>query len=288
MFLLGKRRTSLRKTAAFPGDRRIMIRAVTLNNNDKQGCPTPDLQERVAQLGLAEIDILCCQGVWHTTDDRDDETRRMAKSLQMNYSCFAAASHPWNNTTERRANKVRGLAILTGAGMWMLNSGHLQGVGESDRTQGFVQFALVRKNDTSILVLNTQFCASRQLQRLQLSALFSHPLLKERYGAVILCADRRTQTSVKELQAIADRSDYALYQNPAPPTSSFEEGQLWILVGRKQPIASVTICNWQTSLSLEFELDRISWDKKQRASCLPLSLEEKWGGYRVKRQAFAV
>jgi hypothetical protein len=268
-----------------------MIRAVTLNNNDGHGSPIPDLHERVervTQTGLAEIDILCCQGVWHTTNDREDETRRLAKSLRMNYSCFAAASHPWNSKTEGKANGVRGLAILTGAEMWMLNSGSLQGVGESDGTKGFVQFALVRKNDMSILVLNSQFCASRKLQRLQLSALFSHPLLKERYGAVMLCTDRQILGSAKELQAIANRSDYTLYQNPAPSTSSHAEGQLWILVGKKQPVATVISCTWQTNLSLEFKLDRISWDRKQRPSYLPISQEEKCGGYRERRQAFAM
>lgn len=261
-----------------------MIRAVTLNNNDGPGGPPLNLHERVAQLGLAEIDILCCQGVRRGMDDREDETRIIAQSLGMTCSCFAA-SQPWHRKKDRRAQGVKGLAILTGAGVWMLNSGSLQGVGESERTKGFVQFALVRKNDTSILVLNMQLCGSRKLQLLQLRALFSHPLLKERYGAVVLCGDRQARLSVMELEAITDESTYAPYQDPAPLFPCLEEGLLWILVAREQPVAAVTIRNWQTSLSLVFEVDRISRAKKQRPNYLPLSMEEQWGGYKENSQA---
>jgi len=262
-----------------------MIRAVTLNNNDEPGGPPPDLHERIAQLGMTEIDILCCQGVRRAMDEREDETRIIAQSLGMNCSCFAA-SQPWQGNKERRAHGARGLAILTGAGVWMLNSGSLQGVGESDRTKGFVQFALVRKNDTSILILNMQLCGSRKLQLLQLRALFSHPLLKERYGAVVLCGDRQAGLSAMELQAITDGSIYAPYQSSAPLLTCREEGLLWILVAREQPVAAVTIRNWRTSLSLEFEVDRIARNKKQRPYYLPLSLEEQWAGYKEKSQAF--
>ena len=262
-----------------------MIRAVTLNNTYEQGLSTPDLRERIAQLGLTEIDILCCQGVCHTMDNREDETRRMAKSLRMNCSCFAT-SQPWQRKTERSVNRARGLAILTGPKIWMLNSGRLQSAGESSRSKGYIQFALVRKNDTSILILNVQFCASKQSQQLQLDALFSHPMLKERYGAVVLCGDRQTRVPAHELQAIVDRSDYALYQSPASSTSHFEEGLLWILVSRKQSVASVAIHHWRTSLSLEFELNRIKRDTKQKTYYLPLSMDEQWGGYKEKSPAF--
>jgi len=262
-----------------------MIRAVTLNNNVGPGGSPPDLHERVAQLGLAEIDILCCQGVRRALDEREDETRIIAQSLRMNCSCFAA-SQPWQGKKVRGAHGVKGLAILTGAGVWMLNSGSLQGVGESDRTKGFVQFALVRKNETSILVLNMQLCGSRKLQLLQLRALFSNPLLKERYGAVVLCGDRQARLSAMELQAITGGSTYALYQGPAPLLHCLEQGLLWLLVAREQPVAAVTLRNWQTSLSLEFEVDRFSRGKARRPYYLPLSLDEQWAGYKEKSQAF--
>jgi len=262
-----------------------MIKAVTLNINDGPGGPPPDLHERLSQLGPAEIDILCCQGVRRAVDEREDETRIIAQSLRMNCSCFAA-SHPWQRKKERSTHGVKGLAILTGAGAWMLNSGSLQGVGEADGTKGFVQFALVRKNDTSILVLNLQLCESRKLQLLQLRALFSHPLLKERYGAVVLCGDRQARWSAMELQTITGGSTYALPHHPAPLRPCADEGLLWILVAREQPVAAVTIRNWQTNLSLEFEMNRISPDKVQRPYYLPLSQEEQWVRYKDMSQAF--
>ena len=255
-----------------------MIRAVTLNSNDGRGNTTPDLHERVAHLGMRQIDILCCQGVWRAMDDGEDETRIMAKLLRMN-SSFFAASHTWKRTTERKMNGVRGLAILTGTGIWPLNSGSFQGVDESDGSTGIVQFALVRKNGASILVLNLQLCRSRQLQLLQLDALFSHPMLKERYGAVVLCGDRRTRLSAKELQAITKRSHYTSH-SPPPSASSVGEGLVWILVAGKQPVASVTIRNQQSSSSLEFEIDRIAQDKNYKPY-LPLSFQEQWSGYKT-------
>ena len=256
-----------------------MIRVVTLNNNAEQGNATPDLHERVAQLGLGQIDILCCQGVWRARDDSEDETRTMAKSLRMN-SSFFAASPAWKRKTERNEQGVRGLAILTGAGIWPLNSGSLQGIDESDGSKGIVQFALVRTNGASILVLNLHLCGSRQLQLLQLGALFSHPMLKERYGAVVLCGDRRTRLSVKELQTITKRSHYTSHSLP-PSASSEGDGLLWILVAGKQPVASVTIHNQQSSASLEFEIDRIAQDKTYKPYYLPLSFKEQWSGYKT-------
>ena len=253
-----------------------MIRAVTLNNNNGRGNTSPHLHERVAQLSLKKIDILCCQGVRHAMDDSENETRIMAKSLRMNYSFFAA-SHTWKRNSEQKMNGVRGLAILTATGIWPLNSGSFQGVDDSDGSKGIVQFALVRKNGASILILNLHLCESRQLQRLQLSDLFSHPMLKERYGAVVLCGDRRTRLSAKELQTITKRSHYTSY-SPPPSASSLGDGLLWILVAGKQPVAAVTIYNQTPSSSLEFEIDRISQDKTFKPYYLPLSFEEQRSG----------
>lgn len=256
-----------------------MIRAVTLNNNDGQRNATADLHERVAQLGQRQIDILCCQGIWRAMDDSEDETQIIGKSLRMNYSIFAA-NRTWERKTERKVNGVRGLAILTGTGIWPLNSGSFQGVDDPDGSKGIVQFALVRKNGASILVLNLQLCDSRQLQLLQLGALFSHPMLKERYGAVVLCGDRRTRLSAKELQTITKSSNYTSH-SPPPSASSLGDGLLWILVAGNHPVASVTIHNQQPSSSLEFEIDRISQDKNYKPYYLPLSFEEQRSAYKT-------
>ena len=178
-----------------------------------------------------------------------------------------------------------GLAILTGTKIWPLNSGNLKGICEPEGSREIVQFALVRKNGASVLVLNLQLCGSRQSQLLQLGALFSHQVLKGRYGAVVLCSDRRTKLTAKELQTITKTSNYVAH-SPAPSASSAGEGMLWILVAKKQPVASVTISNLQTSLSLEFEMDRISLDKNNKPY-YALSFDEQWAGYKANAQSLA-
>jgi hypothetical protein len=256
-----------------------MIRVATLNNSNEQGISIDHRQERIAQLRLAEIDILCCQNIRRAMDDSEDEARIISTSLSMSCSCYAA-SHSRQNEKDRNAHGAGGLAILTGAGIWTLNSGSFQGAVESEGVKEIIQFALVRKNGASILVLNLQLCGSKQLQLLQLRALFSHQMLKERYGAVVLCGDRRTKLSAKELQAITNRSNYVSHSSPPSASSPSGEGLLWILAASKQPVASVTIGNRQTSLSLEFEMDRVSPDKSHKPCYLPMSFQEQWAGYK--------
>lgn len=264
-----------------------MIRVATLNNSNEHGhgLALADLHARIAQLRLMEIDILCCQGVWRATDDREeDQTSLLSQSLQMNCSCFAAYRHR-QSEKDRNPRGAGGLAILTGTEMWPLNSGNLKGICGPDGSREIVQFAHVRKNGASVLVLNLQLCESRHLQLLQLGALFSHQMLKGRYGAVVLCSDRRTKLTEKELQTITKMSNYVAH-SPAPSASSTGEGMLWILVANKQPVASVTISNLQTGQSLEFKMDRIAPDKNNKPY-YALSFDEQWAGYKTNVQTLA-
>ncbi|WP_319585656.1 hypothetical protein [uncultured Desulfobulbus sp.] len=257
-----------------------MIRVATLNNSNEQGTSSAHRQERIEQLRLAEIDILCCQNIRRAMDNGADEAQIISKSLSMSCSCYAA-SHSRQNEKNQKAYDAGGLAILTGAGIWTLNSGSFQRAGESEGVKEIVQFALVRQKGASILVLNLQLCGSKQSQLLQLRALFSHPMLKERYGAVILCSDRYTKLSAKELQAITNRSSYVSHSSPPSASCPSGEGLLWILAASKQPVASVTIGNRQTNLSLEFEMNRISPDKTHKPCYLPMSFQEQWTGYKL-------
>jgi len=262
-----------------------MIRVATLNSSNGHDLSIADLHARITQLRQMEIDILCCQGVWRATDDREEnQIRLLSQSLQVNCSCFAAYRHR-QSEKDRKSTSASGLAILTGSKIWPLNSGNLKGICEPEGSREIVQFALVRKNGASILILNLQLCESRQLQLLQLSALFSHQMLRGRYGAVVLCSDRRTKLTANELQTITKMSNYVAH-SPAPSASSAGEGMLWILVANKQPVASVTINNLQTSLSLEFEMDRISLDKNNKPY-YALSFDEQWAGYKANAQTLA-
>ncbi len=279
-----------------------MIRVVTLDITNKQGFSKNDLHACIAQLRRAEIDILCCQGVWHALDEKEDATHILTESLQMPYSCFTV-NHHQKKERGQKAKDTSGLAILTGSGMWMLNSGSFPFLDESDKTKQKALFALVRNKGTSILILNLQLCGSKQSRLRQLRTIFSHPMLKERYGAVVLCGNRQTGLSANEMQTITDNKKYSLYRCQASSTASPGAGILCMLVAKEHPVAAVTIsstgsweeeiapcnptfCDRQTSLSLDFAMDRIP-QKHTTSVYLPLSFEEQWAGFRDKFPAVA-
>ena len=279
-----------------------MIRVVTLDISTIQGRPNNDLHTCIEQLRLAEIDILCCQGIRHAPDEKKDATRILSESLQMPYSCFTANQHQ-KKARGQKATDASGLAILTGSEMWMLNSGNFPILSEAGGTPQSALFALVRKNGTSILILNLQLCGSKKSRLRQLRAIFSHPMLKERYGAVVLCGNRQTGLSAKEIQTITDNKKYSPYRSQAYSVASPGEGILCMLVAREHPVAAVTVystgtweeeivpCNSalsdrQTSLSLDFVMDRIP-QKHANSVYLPLSFQEQWIGLRDKFPAVA-
>ncbi len=220
----------------------------------------------------------------------------------MPYSCFAANPHQ-KKARGQKANDTSGLAILAGPGMWMLNSGSFPFLNESEGKKQSALFALVRKNGTSILILNLQLCGSKQSRLKRLEAIFSHPMLKERYGAVVLCGNRQTGLSANEMQTITDNTKYSHYRSQAYSVASPGEGILCMLVAKEHPVAAVTtsstgsweeeitpynptFCDRQTSLSLDFAMDRIP-QKHTNSVYLPLSFEEQWIGFRDKFPALA-
>ena len=271
-----------------------MIRVMTLDTGDLPDHATNRLQQGSASTGPGNIDILCCQSIKHSLGGNEEVTRALAQSLELTCSCFAA-HHLQHGVTEQQG--VSGLAIMAGAGVWMLNSGSFPVLGDQKGEERIVQFALVRKNGASILVLNLQLAASVPSQRAQLYALFSHPLLKERYGAVVLCADRQTALSGKALRVLTARSGYAMHRNFKSARPSQETGTLCLLTAREQATTAVTLHNanvllteglWgmpQPVLTLEFDMKRVVKDNKYR-HCLPLSFREQWLGSKEKYPAF--
>ncbi len=279
-----------------------MIKVVTVDADNKQGTINNGLQKHIGQLQGADIDILCCQSIWRSKDGSEDETRVLSDALHMPYSCFIANHHRQSQLGDK-VEGVSGLAILAGAQMWMLNSGCFQVIGEPDGTKGVVQYALVRKNDISMLVLNLQLCGSGPSQLLQLRALFSHPMLKERYGAVLLCGDRHTKLSAKKLQqAITGKANDCPHRHLDSSTVSPGMGLLCLLTAKEHPVATVTLCHTElgqestpdrptlksqpTRLSLDFELNKIPPSMNIKP-CLPLSFDEKWSGYKGKVPVYA-
>lgn len=276
-----------------------MIRVVTFAVNNEQGDGALDWQEQFAHLQRADIDILCCQGLWRSLDGSEDQASRLAESLGMPYNCFVAGSRQQGRALGKE-QAVCGLAILAGAGMWMLNSGSIPVLGNTAGTKARVQFAHFRTSGTSVLVLNLQLSGSKQTKLLQLRTLFSHQLLKEKYGAVVLCGDQLDGLTANKLRLIAAGSNYTPHRDLMSEQCSYDEGTPCILTAKEQPVAAVTLCvaglgqgampnnpglgNRHVGFWLDFELERIPQGMACK-SFLPMSFEEQWSGYKVKAAA---
>ena len=216
-----------------------MIRVMTLDTVERPGHTTNRLPQRLAPKEPANIDILCCQSIRRSMDGNEDLTDTLAQSFGLTCSCFAAHRLRQGQPDQRPQSGVSGLAIMVGNGVWMLNSGVFPVPGDQEGEESIVQFALVRKKGASVLVLNLQIAAAKAAQREQMHALFSHPLLKEQYGAVVLCADRQTTLSAKALQAITTRSEYVLRSSLKPAQPDSGKGMMCLLTTREQAATAV-------------------------------------------------
>lgn len=273
-----------------------MIRVVNLDAGNGQDNLTSD-QQVPGPLRQAGPDILCCQGVWRSVDGSEDQVRMLSESYGMPYSCFIAGPKQRGKAAGKEQG-VSGLAILAGAGMWMLNSGSIPVISEATSAKNArIQFAIFRKNGTSVLVLNLQLGGSKQAKLLQLRILFLHPLLKEKFGAVVVCGDCQTGVTVKQLRTVTGGSGYGPHRSLMAEEYPFEQGMPWILTAKEQPVAAVTLCasdseqtsgpgtpglgSRQACFSLDFEMERIPQSLYNK-SVLPMSFEEQWSGYKVK------
>ncbi|MBV5317999.1 MAG: hypothetical protein JZU50_09320 [Desulfobulbaceae bacterium] len=276
-----------------------MIKILTLDNGAIPGNATKWRTQTLAPLRHSAVDVLCCQSIRRSLGDTGDATRLLAEALGMTYSCFAASRHR-PASEGRRVKGICGLAILTGPEVWMLNSGCFPIPGERESEEGVAQFALIRKNGASVLILNFQLAQTVPTQQLQLLALLSHPLLKERYGAVVLCADQQIELSPKKLRALTTHSNYSLHRSLAAAPPHSDQGMLCLLTAREAtadvivhnagPLHNVAPSNpkriGQPALALEFEVQRIASDHKTR-KYMPLSFREQWLGGREQYRSFA-
>ena len=276
-----------------------MIHVMTLATGEQPDYAIHRLpQENVPLRRHAPIDILCCQSIQRSAEDNQDLNRTLAQAFGLTCSCFTA-NRQQPQAKGRRIDIDSGLAIMTGIGVWMLNSGTFSVFGDQEGEEQIVQFALVRKNGASVLVLNLHIAASAATQRVQLEALFSHPLLKEQYGAVVLCTDRQTALSGKEVRALTTRSNYCLHHNPRRAPSCPGKGMVCLLTAREKATVAVTLgsgsdgasaelCDFpQPGLAIKFEMQRIVQNPQNIRPYLPLSFREQWLGGKEKYTAFA-
>lgn len=273
-----------------------MMRVLSLNDPLKS-FSSEQLCDHIAPLQREGIDLLCCQSIAHNLTSRDgaavDDSRQLSRVLGLTCSCFAAGKHPASVATLEEQRTLKGLAILTGNGVWTLNSGSfVVGEGESEEV---VLFALVRKNGNSVLVLNLHLSALPEQQEVQLAQLFQNPLLREPYGAVVLSANRAINLSAKKWQSLSWPSLYGSQHLLSAPAGG--DGLLCLLSTRYGAATEVNVLQSRIGLGagpqdnaipgLAFALDikRCKADRRSRPS-FPLSFREQWLGYRDSR-AFA-
>jgi len=272
-----------------------MIRIMTLDTATQAEHSLDRLRTRIEPLRAQAIDLLCCQSIGHAKDGRGgprlDASQLLAETLGLTCSCFASRRSPAKG---KKAGK--GLATFTGTGVWVLNSGSFTIGNAGEDEEEIVQFALIRKNGVSVLALNLHLAAVEKVQKRQLADLFSHALLKDPYGAVVLCADRAAQLSSKQWQALAGSSSYTLHHHLFDAANGC--GLLCLLTARTGAASTVTVRQPEpqpsragkhsgalAELTLSFDIQRLTADKRNRP-IFPLSFREQWLGYKEHR-AFA-
>lgn len=272
-----------------------MIRIMTLDTATQAEHSLDRLRTRIEPLRAQAIDLLCCQSIGHAKDGRGgprlDASQLLAETLGLTCSCFASRRSPAKG---KKAGK--GLATFTGTGVWVLNSGSFTIGNAGEDEEEIVQFALIRKNGVSVLALNLHLAAVEKVQKRQLADLFSHALLKDPYGAVVLCADRAAPLSSKQWQVLAARSSYNLQHHLLDSANG--GGLLCLLTARSGADSAVTVRQPEpkpsgvgkhsdalAGLTLSFDIQRLAADKRSRP-IFPLSFREQWLGYKEHR-AFA-
>ena len=154
---------------------------------------------------LAGADVVCCRALVRPEGESGGRIRRVLEGLGLTCSCFVP-----DQALSKAGGEPAGLAILTGPGLWPLNSGRLRPSGEDRDLGAIVQFLHVRKQSASLLVLNLRLAPAPERQQALLGAVFAHPLFKERYSGVVLCSDGPVEVGERVLRGLARASGYAL------------------------------------------------------------------------------
>ena len=287
-----------------------MIRIVTLNDDRNRLRSTARLRKLTDQLRLAEIDVLCYQGVQRTRDGKQDSAREIAESLHMTYS-FSATKYSVNTDEKDKVMTIDGLSILAGSYVWMLSSGSFCLPGECPHKKQVAQFAVIRQEGNSVLVINTEFSSIASVQLKQLQAVFSHHRLQERFDAVVLCSNRKIVVSKDEFQSAIIMSAYKLANDTKEivpekdklsriDTSSKNHstghsncGMMFTLIPKNLAPATVKIYGasakplLDSALNTEVEFKPVLAVKKN-LFMFPLSYTEQWSGSKKRKQGLAL
>lgn len=273
------------------------MRIVTLSDFRKGMSKTPQLLNLTEQLRFGEIDVLCYQGMYQILDSMQDPVRKIAESLHMTYS-FSAFSNSLGTRAGCNEQLISGLLILAGSQVWMLNSGSFSLPGEETAKNQVAQFAVLRQNGKSVLIINAELSPVAAIQLQQLHAVFSHHLLQKEYDAVVLCANRYPDISSRELRDITALSAYNLANEAKVPAASGHDvadavssrdqsdqepaidGVIFTLTARMTAQNAVRIQSVPNAFLLdctlvtEFEFQHICYKNKNKL-CFPLSFSEQ-------------
>ncbi|NQS71482.1 MAG: hypothetical protein HQQ73_04920 [Desulfobulbaceae bacterium] len=261
-----------------------MIRiATTYHNNTISTIPSgsPQILNLSEQ---SELDILCCQIKQKKNKDSQSALRNLASSLHMSCSSIVLTSSQDNDQSETI------FSMLTGESVWMLNSGSIA-LPTSKKAKHRVQFGLVRKGSTAVLIINMQYIDLRRERLATLHALFSHQLFKEQqYGVVLICTERAFHLSKKEAAQLTAGTGFVLHRSLQAEKAK-SKGALLLFVPQDQSAAgmlfgrqgdySLVACGAAAgdALLLEFQVQAVVRNKRKRPR-FPLSFAEQWAGYK--------
>jgi len=236
-----------------------MLRIATINTWKGEG----DYERRLPLLvhGLREekIDILCCQEAFATDDGRYNTAAVLAKELGMTCS-FSAARRKKRLFQGKRLECTSGMAILTGTDTWMLYSGSFS-LPETTKDRGRVaQFAVIRKNGNTILVINVHLSHLKnglRLRQKQVREILSHASLVRSYGAIVICGDFNAAQEEDDLKALRNHAGYRAYDGFIAGGGDFEAStmvagavenrrrvdHIFVLEKKKNPVARLAMKN---------------------------------------------
>ena len=232
---------------------------------------------------LAGADVVCCRALVRPEGEDGGRVRRVLEGLSLTCSCFVP-----DQALSKAGGEPAGLAILTGPGLWPLNSGRLRPSGEDRDLGAIVQFLHVRKQSASLLVFNLRFALEPERQQALLAAVFAHPLFKERYSGVVLCSDRPVEVGERVLRSLARAAGYAF--RPAAADS----GPLLFVPGHGRgtsasvsPVAPSDLPAAARNRILRLSIQRQPARPTDRLR-VPLSYREQWLGSQECYRAYAL
>ena len=232
---------------------------------------------------LAGADVVCCRALARPEGESGGRIRRVLEGLGLTCSCFVP-----DQALSKAGGEPAGLAILTGAGLWPLNSGRLRPSGEDRDLGAIVQFLHVRKQSASLLVLNLRLAPAPERQQALLGAVFAHPLFKERYSGVVLCSDGPVEVGERVLRSLARAAGYAFR-----PAAADSGPLLFVPAHGRGTSASVSpVAPSDLPAAARNRILRLSIQRQPARPTdrlrVPLSYREQWLGSQECYRAYAL